>query len=225
MTTQNPNARAERPARVVVIQVNEIREYPRVNAEVARALDDGADCVRLADVEGQRLLLAGLRGAWRACIEVLGDAGPELAAEMDAPGVTVVAHGNVADGAGRGLIAGELLIFGDAGEAVGYDQRGGAIVVNGRAGHRAGLGQKGGDLMLWNGAGRLAGDRQAGGRLFVCPDLAGPHLRHAASGGRHVPIRAQPRDAAHLAVEDSAAVETLVDAIPTWLEWPKRSAD
>ena len=35
-------------------------------------------------------------------IEVDGDAGPELAAEMDAPGVTVVCRGSTADGGAAG---------------------------------------------------------------------------------------------------------------------------
>ena len=222
-TTQSPDAGLDRPERLVVIPVAEIREYPRINAELARALDGGADCVRLAEVEGRRLLLAGLRGAWRAFVEVEGDAGPELAAEMDAPGVTVVARAAVGDGAGRGLIAGKILIFGDAGDAVGYDQRGGTIVVNGRAGHRAGLRQQGGDLYLWGGAGRLAGDRQAGGGLFVCPDLVGANLRHAATGGRLVPLKKRVRDFDAFDVNERVRIEELVGAIPAWLEWPKQN--
>ena len=86
----------------------------RVNAELARHLDEGARRVRLTGVEGQRLMAAGLAGPWDAVVELEGRAGPELAAAMDAPGLTVVCHeadqGSAHrphDIAGRGLAEGE----------------------------------------------------------------------------------------------------------------------
>src|SRR4051794_17655581 len=93
-----------------VLSIPEIREYPRINAELVLLLDAGQTHVRLVGAEGQRLLLHGLRGTWEALIEIEGQAGPELAADIDAPGLTIVCHGPAADGAARGLRSGRLLI-------------------------------------------------------------------------------------------------------------------
>ncbi len=168
---------------VPVLLVPEIRDYQRINAELAHALDEGAAEVRLAGVDGQRLLVAGLAGPWRARVIVEGPAGPELAAGLDAPGLVVIGTAGAADGAGAGMRAGRLVVRGEAGDSVGFAQRGGSIVVHGRAGHRAGLAQSGGTLVLLGGCGRLAGDRQSGGRLFVTAEGVGPHLGHGRRGG------------------------------------------
>jgi glutamate synthase domain-containing protein 3 len=165
------------------VPVDEIRDYHRVNAEVARRLDRGATRVRLTGVEGQRLLLAGLRGAWRATVEIEGSAGPELAAGLETPGVLVVVNGAAADGAGRSLRSGTLLIRGSAGDGLGYRQAGGVIYALGRAGHRAGLAMEGGVLLLKGGAGRLAGERQSGGLIVAAGEL-GPFAGHGRHGGR-----------------------------------------
>ena len=102
-------------------------------------------------------------------VEVEGHAGPELAAELDAPGLTVVCRGPVADGAARDLRAGRVIILGDAGDALAYSQRGGTVLVAGSSGHRAGLGLAGGSLVMLGQvgqAGRRASERRAdlGGR-------------------------------------------------------------
>ncbi len=76
---------ADRPADVV-IAVPEIRDYHAINSELVHRLDLGHRTIRLAGVRGQRLLAAGLVGGWSAVIELEGDAGPELAAGLDAPG-------------------------------------------------------------------------------------------------------------------------------------------
>src|SRR5262249_12960725 len=111
-----------------VLSIPEIRDYRQINAELARRLDAGAGRGVLAGVEGQRLLASGLSGAWRAVVEVEGDAGPELVAGLDAPGLMVICRGTAADGAACGLHAGSVLILGDAGDAAGYNQAGGTVV-------------------------------------------------------------------------------------------------
>jgi hypothetical protein len=75
-----------------VVPVNEIRDYLQVNTQVAKLLDTGAGRIRLTGVEGQRLLLSGLAGPWRAVVEVEGRAGPELAAAIHAPELVVIAR-------------------------------------------------------------------------------------------------------------------------------------
>ena len=165
------------------LTVPELRDYRRINADLARLLDSGETLVRLTGVEGQRLLLHELSGTWDGVVELHGWAGPELAAEMEAPNLRVVCFGRAAEGAGRGLRAGALLITGAAGDAVAYAQRGGVIVVAGAAGARAGLNLAGGVLALLGPSGRLAGERQSGGRIFARSDALGPHAGRGRRGG------------------------------------------
>jgi glutamate synthase domain-containing protein 3 len=196
-------------ASIPVLAVPEIREYPRINAELVRLLNAGHARVRLAGAAGQRLLVAGLTGSWDAVIEIEGSAGPELVAELDAPRLTVVCHGPAADGAARGLRAGKMVLRGGVGAAVGYTQKGGVVVVAGPAGPRAGLALQGGTLFLLGPAGRLAGERQTGGRIVAFADRLGPYAGWARAGGAFE--RLDPR-------ADSEALESLhaeLDAI-----WP-----
>lgn len=172
------------PAPVLVVP--EIRDYLRINAELVRLLDAGAPVVRLVGVDGQRLLARGLKGSWRGTVLVEGDAGPELAADLDAPGLIVACTGSARDGAGRGLRAGRLAIAGDADAAVGYDQTGGTIAVGGSVGSRAGLRQRGGLLVIAGSVDRLAGDRQSGGLLIAPSGPVGPFAGHGRTGGRLV---------------------------------------
>lgn len=176
------------------IPVPELRDYHQINAEVVRRLQRGERRVRLEGPAGHRLLLAGLAGAWDAVIEVAGDAGPELAAGMDAPGVIVVCSGRSADGAGAGMRSGTLLLLGPSGSATGCRLAGGTIVAADAVGPRAGLGMSGGDLVLLGAVGPIAGDRQSGGRIFL-PTGPIPHAGREAVGGRRflgVPDDADP---------------------------------
>ncbi len=169
----------------VAIPIPEIRDYRAVNLEIVRLLEQGHRTIRLAGVGGQRLLAAGLIGDWEAEILVDGDAGPELAAGLDAPGLTIIGGGAAEDGAASGLRAGRVTVMGQVGTAFGYAQRGGLAVAVGRAGPRAGLLQAGGDLVLLGGAGPLAGERQSGGRLFARGRL-GAHEAHGRRGGQFI---------------------------------------
>ena len=166
------------------LSIPEIRDYQKINAELVALLDGGHPLVRLEGAEGQRLLASGLSGPWEAVVEIVGRTGPEVAADLDAPGLTVVAIGSTADGAGRGMKGGRLLILGDSGDSTGYAQSGGVLVVTGSSGHRTGLGQSGGCLAIFGSTGRLAGDRQAGGWLFVARGRLGPHPGRGRRGGR-----------------------------------------
>lgn len=166
------------------LAIPEIRDYQRINAELLSLLDKGHPRVRLEGAEGQRLLISGLSGPWKAVVEIEGRTGPELCAGLDAPGLTVVARGATADGAGRGLRAGALIVLGSAGDAAGYEQSGGLIAIVGPAGHRAGLAQSGGTLAVFGSIGRLPADRQAGGVFFVRGGPLGAHPGRGRRGGR-----------------------------------------
>lgn len=167
-----------------IIPVPEVRDYRQINRQLIHALDTGARHVRLAGVEGQRLLVSGLRGDWNALVEVDGRAGPELAADLDATGLTIVCQGGAADGAGRALRAGRLLVRGEVGDAIGYNQAGGLILATGPVGARAGLNQSGGWLALAGSVGRLAAERQSGGDFLLLSATIGPYTGWGRRGGR-----------------------------------------
>lgn len=168
---------------VPTILVPEVRDYVRINAEIVALLDRGHSHIRLDGADGQRLLAAGLAGPWDATIEIRGRTGPEVAANLNAPGLRIIARGATRDGAGRGLRAGLILVDGDVGDGLGYAQGGGTLVVTGDAGHRASLCQAGGISAILGMAGRLAGDRQTGGWLFLGAGGSGPHPGRAQRGG------------------------------------------
>lgn len=170
------------------ILVPELRDYSQINAELVRRLNLGQTHVRLTGAAGHRLLAAGLDGPWHATVDVEGDAGPELAAGMNAPKLTLRCLGTAADGCGSGFLAGRLLVLGSVGLALGYFQRGGMIVAAGDVAARAGLCQQGGDLLLLGRTGPLVGERQAGGCLFLQESLTGPHAGRGARGGRRIDL-------------------------------------
>lgn len=165
------------------IPVPELRDYRRINKELVRRLDRGDAQIRIEGAEGHRLLVAGLAGTWRATVEIVGRAGPELCFGMSAPGVTVVCRDRSGDGAGSGLKAGTLVLMGPSGTAVGYHQEGGLVIAAGAAGPRAGLGLRGGDLVVLDSAGPLAGEAQRGGRLLLPVGRVGRQWGWGASGG------------------------------------------
>ena len=170
--------------------VPEIRDYQQINKELSYILGSGHRRVHLVGVDGQRLLLYGLRGDWNAVVEVHGKAGPELAAGSEAPNLVVVCRGDALDGVGSGLVAGTVVVEGSAGTAAGYAQRGGLIVVKGEAGPRAGLNQSGGVLILQSRVGPLAGERQSGGYTFRVANQLASFAGHGRRGGRFIALGA-----------------------------------
>ncbi len=170
-------------AGLVVVPVPEIRDYLQVNRRLTQLLDAGVSRIRLAGVEKQRLLVSGLEGPWKATIEIEGSAGPELAAGLNAPDLTVIAEGSAADGLGAGMKAGTLVLTGDTSVAAGYAQIGGTIVVLGSVAERVGLEQVGGHLIVFGRTGPLVGERQRGGTLVLLGPVDLHGLRHASRGG------------------------------------------
>jgi len=169
-----------------VIDVPDVRDYQRINAELIQLLDQGIRRIRLIGVESQRLLLAGLCGSWSATIEIEGNAGPELAAGLNAPDLKIVCLGSAADGAGSNLVGGQLLILGNAGVCTGVSQQGGSIIIAGSTAERAGLNQRGGILLLLGKVQALAGERQMGGTLVAQNRLLGPQVGRGRRGGQLV---------------------------------------
>jgi glutamate synthase domain-containing protein 3 len=203
---------------VPVLSVPEIRDYQRINAELVRLLDEEHRRVRLAGAERQRLLVSGLSGPWDAVVEVDGAVGPEFAADLDAPGLTIVGRGPAGDGAARGLRAGRVVILGDAGEALPYAQAGGTVVGARSAGPRAGLGQRGGVLAVLGAVGPLAAERQAGGQFFVFADRLGLHAGRGRRGGRLVRLSALEHGPEAADPDETRAFLALVLELAPWLD-------
>ncbi len=203
---------SERSRDVPIIVVPEVRDFVRINAEIMNLLNLGYSRVRLEGAEGQRLLAAGLVGPWRATIEISGRTGPELGANLDAPGLQIIARDSTLDGAARGLRSGTIVVIGDGGDGLGVAQSGGLLVVTGNVGHRAGLGQAGGVLAVLGSTGRLAGDRQTGGHFFLGQGSSGPFAGRAQSGGKRLswfePLNAP----------DRVIWEHLSEAVSPWIE-------
>ncbi len=199
---------------VPALSVPEIRDYSRINAELIALLNVGHPRVRLVGVDRQRLLLFGLRGAWRAVVEVEGHAGPELAAELDAPDLIVACTGSVGDGAGRSLRAGRLWIAGHAGASLGYNLEGGTIALGGNAGTRLGLQMRAGLILVGGSVGRLAGERQTGGRILIAGEI-GHNPGLGAQGGRMVTLdRASDADREVIAEEARLAGDLWPGSFP-----------
>jgi len=173
---------------VPAVSVPDIRDYQKINAELRRLLDEGHPIVELAGVNRQRLLISGLVGQWHASIVVVGNPGPELAAELDAPHLRIHVMGSVADGVARGMKAGRVIVAGQAGDGSGYSLRGGGLLIEGAAGHRTGLMMSGGTIIVRGGVGRLVAERQIGGTIFVADPIASPLDRRGASNGRLIRV-------------------------------------
>lgn len=199
-----------------VISIPEVRDYGRINPDLVELLDAGHRLVRLVGAERQRLLVSRLCGNWEAVVLVEGDAGPELAAELDAPHLLVVCLGSAADGAGLGMRGGRLLIRGEAGDALGYGQAGGTILVEGPSGHRAGLNRRDGWLILRGPTGRLLAERQSGGNLVLLDGPVGPHPGRGMIGGRLLGPAALP---APFAAQDQETADAMRAAIGPMLPW------
>ncbi len=200
------------PSPDAVIDVPDIRDYQRINAELIQLLDQGARHIRLIGVESQRLLLAGLSGSWQATIEIEGNAGPELAAGLNAPELKVVCVGSAADGTGSNLIGGQVLILGNAGACAGVSQRGGSIIIVGSAAERAGLNQSGGILLLLGRSRHLAGERQSGGILIAEDRSLGGHAGRGRRGGRLLRLTEPIREM------DAAIPRNAIAPFRSWLE-------
>jgi glutamate synthase domain-containing protein 3 len=194
-----------------VLSVPEIRHYDTINAELVQLLDMGKRWIRLDGAAGQRLLASRLSGTWHAVIEIVGNAGPEFAAQNDAPGLTVLCRGSVRDGAASQLRAGCVIVQGDAGPAFGYHLIDGTALVFGAAGARAGLGQQGGSLFLLGGSGPLSGERQSGGRVFLGDGQVGPHLGLGRRGGRLIAL-SDREPSPHISTVDATDRPSLASA-------------
>jgi glutamate synthase domain-containing protein 3 len=164
--------------------------YKYVNEAVRRAFDQGARTVKLLNVNGQRYIGTGLKGADRR-IEVHGTPGQDVAMFMDGP--TIEVFGNAQDGVGNTMNAGAIVVHGGAGDVLGYGMRCGRVFVEGDVGYRVGIHMKAGEslrpVMVCGGKARdFFGEYMAGGLLVLLgmnSRLRGPIVGGYLGTGMH----------------------------------------
>lgn len=142
--------------------------YMQLNQEVRRVLKRGSREILLKNVNGQRYIACGVRGNSRLTVE--GVPGNDLAAFMDGP--EIVVRGNAQDAVANTMNSGRVIIHGDAGDTLGYAMRGGEVFVRGNVGYRVGIhmkeyGEQVPLLVIGGKAGDFLGEYMAGGRIVV----------------------------------------------------------
>ena len=176
---------------ILRIHLPEWRDSHAVTQQVALSLNRGVAKVHLTGARGDRLLLAGLTGSWTAEIRIDGDLGTELARDMNAPNIFVLADGAAGAGAGAGLKAGTLVISGKAGPLLGSQIKGGEIWALAGSGARLAYRAEGGRIVAASAIGPMAMDRRRGGTLtFRC--FPHPAEEAEAMQARVAAVRAWP---------------------------------
>jgi formylmethanofuran dehydrogenase subunit C len=158
-------------------RVSEIEALPVIQGNATARLGDffqvsgEADgVVRLAG-DCSRVKWVG-RGMTEGRIEIEGDAGMHLGAEMR--GGEILVRGNVGDWAGAEMRGGLLRVHGNAGHLLGAayrgspkGMRGGTILVEGAAGNEVGCAMRRGLIAVGGAAGDFAGVMMLAGSIFV----------------------------------------------------------
>ena len=87
---------------------------------------------------GQRYIGTGIQE--KVKITINGYPGSDMAAFMDGPDIVV--HGNAQDAIGNTMTSGSITVHGNAGDIVGYGMRGGKVFIKGNVGYRVGIHMK-----------------------------------------------------------------------------------
>lgn len=144
------------------------KPYRELSEEIHQAFADGAGCIEIADVQGQRYIGCGLSGQGRIILH--GTPGNDLAAFMNGP--EIIVYGNGQDVVGNTMNKGRVIVHGEVGDVVGHSMRGGTILISGSVGYRAGIHMKSYQdkravLVVGGAAGDYLGEYMAGGLLIV----------------------------------------------------------
>ena len=142
--------------------------FKELNNTVKDILKSGQSEIYIKNVEGQRYIGDGISGRHKIFIE--GTPGNDTAAYMDGP--EVIVRGNAQDAMGNTMNSGRVVVHGNAGDTAGYAMRGGEIFVKGNVGYRVGihmkeyLGKKP-VIVIGGKAGDFLGEYMAGGTIIV----------------------------------------------------------
>jgi glutamate synthase domain-containing protein 3 len=159
--------------------------FMHLNKIIRQALKDGAGNILLKNVNGQRYIADALRGDFHFTIE--GIPGNDLAAYMDGP--EIVVRGNAQDAVANTMNGGTIVIHGDAGDTLGYAMRGGQVYVRGNVGYRVGIHMKEYNeqtplIVVGGKTGDFLGEYMAGGIIVVLgePDGSDPVGNYCGTG-------------------------------------------
>jgi glutamate synthase domain-containing protein 1/glutamate synthase domain-containing protein 3 len=117
-------------------------DFSRLNQEIHRAFDNGAEGIRISNLSGQRYIGIGLTtkregGYIPFKLELSGVLGNCLA-NLNNGGIFEI-HGNVADDLADTMHSGKIIVHGSARDVVGQALQGGDIFVRGSVGNRAAI--------------------------------------------------------------------------------------
>ncbi len=142
--------------------------YMNLNKQIRQEVKNGADEILLKNVNGQRYIADAIRGNIKFTIE--GIPGNDLAAYMDGP--EVIVKGNAQDAVANTMNGGTIVINGDAGDTLGYAMRGGEVFIRGNVGYRVGIhmkeyGEQIPTIVVGGKTGDFLGEYMAGGIIVV----------------------------------------------------------
>lgn len=159
--------------------------YMHLNKLIRQALKDGASEILLKNVNGQRYIADAISGKLKFIIE--GIPGNDLAAYMDGP--EVVVKGNAQDAVANTMNGGTIVLHGDAGDTLGYAMRGGEVFIRGNVGYRVGIHMKEYQeqvptIVVGGKTGDFLGEYMAGGIIVVLglPDGIEPIGNYCGTG-------------------------------------------
>ncbi len=111
--------------------------YKDLNEKIHAVLAD-ADEIIIDNAMGQRYIGDAVSKKVRFVIN--GVPGNDMAAFMNGP--EIIVHGNAQDAIGNTMNSGLIVVNGNAGDIAGYSMRGGKIYIRGNAGYRVGIHMK-----------------------------------------------------------------------------------
>ncbi|NLT37875.1 MAG: hypothetical protein GXX95_06930 [Methanomassiliicoccus sp.] len=147
-------------------------EHMALNAEIRKAIHEGARRIMIDGVLGQRYIASAAK-AKDLYVGIRGTPGNDLGAFLDGP--TLEVFGNAQDMTGNTMSSGRIVIHGNAWDVTGLSLRGGRILVRGSSGFRVGIHMKefGEDrpaIVIGGSTGDYLGEYMAGGNVLVLGD-------------------------------------------------------
>lgn len=142
--------------------------FKELNQLIRKAVSSGSTSLKISGVNGQRYIGTGLQGNIK--INVHGVAGADLGAFMD--GCDIIVKGNAQDAVGNTMNAGSIIVHGHASDVCGIAARSGRIYIRDDVGCRAGIHMKEYEdlkpvLIIGGSAYDFLGEYMAGGILAV----------------------------------------------------------
>ncbi len=164
--------------------------HKTLNEIIKKRVREGVKHIVLRNVNGQRYIATGISKP--VTIEIFGTPGSDLAAFTSGP--QVIVYGNAQDAVGNTMNEGKIIVHGSAGDVVGYAMRGGKIFIQGNVGYRVGIHMKSyknkiPTIVIGGIAQDFLGEYMAGGILImldlksVCKNLPAHYIGTGMHGG------------------------------------------